>query len=69
MSLLYTAESVIGFEQPMYVVGEGDEFAEICVAILEPQNLTLLNNTYAASVNITTLMNGTATGKVYNWSQ
>lgn len=62
--LLYTAESVIGFEDSMYIVREEDGFVELCVAILEPQDLTLLNSTYAASIDITTLENGTATGEV-----
>ena len=48
----------------MYVVGEGDGFVEVCVAILEPQDLTTLNSTYAASVDITTLQNGTAIGEL-----
>ena len=61
--LPYTAESVIGFEDSMYIVGEEDGFVELCVAILEPQDLMLLNSSYAASIDITTLENGTAAGE------
>ena len=48
----------------MYIVGEENGFVELCVAILEPQDLTLLNSSYTASIDITTLENGTAAGEV-----
>ena len=31
---------IVGFEAPVYEAYEGDEYVEICVAILEPDNLT-----------------------------
>lgn len=54
--------SVIGFDEPLYRVGEGDGFAEICVSIQSPDPSSL-PSTYSATVNITTV-NGSATSKI-----
>lgn len=53
--------SVIGYEESSYVVGEGDEFVEICVIIQEPEDPTTLNSDYEARVTVSTI-NGSATG-------
>ena len=53
--------SVIGYEESLYVVGEGDGFVEICVIIQEPEDPTTLNSDYEARVEVSTI-DGSATG-------
>lgn len=47
--------SIIGFENTMYEVGEGDGVVEICVAILEPVDSLTLDSTYEAFINVFSL--------------
>lgn len=54
-------ESFVGFEQPRYNVTEGDGSVEICAAILEPANASLLHDTYVANFSLS-LTSGSATG-------
>ena len=52
----------MGFVLPSYNTTEGDEFVEICAAILEPANASALHDTYVASFNLS-LVDDTAIGK------
>ena len=61
--ILTDVASLIGFEQPEYLVSEGEGSVEICAAIMEPSDLNLLPDSYLADFSLS-LANGTAVGKV-----
>ena len=63
VSYLTDVASLIGFEQPEYSVNEGDGVVEVCAAIMDPSDLTLLPDSYLANFSLS-LVNGTATGMV-----
>ena len=60
--LLIAVPSMVGFVESSVVVGEEAEFVELCVAILVPDDPSVLDSTYMATITITTL-NGSATGQ------
>lgn len=63
-SAAITVRSVIGIEEPEYMRSEGDGFVEICVSIQEPADPTILDSSYSATLNISTV-SASAIGKLY----
>ena len=47
-------DSVIGLEASLYEVGEGDQFAEVCAAILVPGDPSTLDSAFQANFNLST---------------
>lgn len=64
ISVVVTVRSVIGIEEPEYMRTEGDGFVEICVSIQEPADPTILDSSYSATLNLSTV-SASARGNLY----